>query len=279
MELAQARSILTAATGFIKRGGFDWTCNPYVGCTFGCRYCYAMFLPQNRRPREYWGRWFQVKANAVELARRQAPRAAGQAVYMSSVTDPYQPVERALGLTRGILEALAPHQPRLVIQTRGPLVVRDADILARFGSVRVNLSIPTDDDEIRKAFEPKAPPSRPDGRPRAFSSPREFRWVCASPRCCRWPTMPPSPTAWLVLAPRWWLSRSSTTLPVVGVPIQRMKPLEWPAVSIPPVADTFSCFAHSRIGVSIIMKESRVSSRRGVWVMGIPPVNIGLASV
>jgi DNA repair photolyase len=158
VELAQARSILTAATGFIKRGGFDWTCNPYVGCTFGCRYCYAMFLPQNRRPRDDWGRWFQVKANAVELARRQAPRAAGQAVYMSSVTDPYQPVERALGLTRGILEALAPHQPRLVIQTRGPLVVRDADILARFGSVRVNLSIPTDDEEIRKAFEPKAPP-------------------------------------------------------------------------------------------------------------------------
>jgi len=158
VELVEARSILSPATGFILRGGFDWTCNPYIGCTFGCRYCYAMFLPQNRRPREEWGRWFQAKANAVELARRQAPRAAGQSVYMASVTDPYQPVERALRLTRGILEALLPHQPRLVVQTRGPLVTRDADLLAQFESVRVNVSIPTDDDEIRQAFEPKAPP-------------------------------------------------------------------------------------------------------------------------
>ena len=158
MELVQARSILSPATGFILRGGFEWTCNPYIGCTFGCRYCYAMYLPQNRRPREEWGRWFQAKANAVELARRQAPRAAGQAVYMASVTDPYQPVERVLRLTRGILEALLPHQPRLVVQTRGPLVTRDADLLGQFESVRVNVSIPTDDEEVRLAFEPKAPP-------------------------------------------------------------------------------------------------------------------------
>jgi len=171
VELAQARSILTPATGFIRRGGFDWTCNPYTGCTFGCRYCYAMFMPQNRRPREDWGRWFQAKANAVELARRQAPRAAGQAVYMSSVTDPYQPVERVLKLTRGILEALAACQPKLVIQTRGPLVTRDIDILSMFEAVRVNLSIPTDDEEIRQAFEPKAPPL--DSRWRAAQALKE----------------------------------------------------------------------------------------------------------
>ena len=65
MELIDARSIFSAATGFIKRGGFEWTCNPYVGCTFGCAYCYAMFLPQNRRPTEDWGRWFQAKRNAA----------------------------------------------------------------------------------------------------------------------------------------------------------------------------------------------------------------------
>src|SRR5262249_16162401 len=92
-----------------------------------CHNCYAAFLPQNRRPREDWGRWFQAKANAVEVARKQAPKVAGQAVYISSVTDPYLPAERRLGLTRGILEALVPHQPRLLIQTRGPLVVRDID--------------------------------------------------------------------------------------------------------------------------------------------------------
>lgn len=158
MEQINARSILGPATGFIKRGGFEWTCNPYVGCSFGCTYCYAMFLPQNRRPREDWGKWFQAKINALELARKQAPKVAGQAVYLSSVTDPYLPAERSLGLTRGILEELVSYQPRLLVQTRGPLVVRDLDVLTRFRSVRVNMSIPTDSEEVRQTFEPKAPP-------------------------------------------------------------------------------------------------------------------------
>lgn len=158
MDLVEARSIFSPATGFIKRGGFDWTCNPYVGCTFGCGYCYAMYLPQNDRPRAEWGRWLTAKKNAVELARRQGRKVAGQGVYLSSVTDPYQPAERSLMLTRGILEALVEHQPRLVVQTRGPLVVRDIDVLDRFRSLRVNVSIPTDSERVRQAFEPKAPP-------------------------------------------------------------------------------------------------------------------------
>lgn len=158
MDLIESRSIFSPATGFIKRGGFDWTCNPYVGCTFGCSYCYAAFLPQNRRPVEDWGRWLTAKRNAAELARKQAPKVAGQAVYMSSVTDPYQPAERSLFLTRGILEALVDRRPRLVVQTRGPLVTRDVDVLRQFTSVRVNVSVPTDSEHVRRQFEPKAPP-------------------------------------------------------------------------------------------------------------------------
>jgi DNA repair photolyase len=158
VEQINARSIFSQATGFIRRGSFAWTCNPYVGCSYGCVYCYAMFLPQNTRPIEDWGRWLQAKVNAVEVARKQARKVAGQAVYMSSVTDPYLPAERSLCLTRGILEALVPHQPRLLIQTRGPLVVRDIDVLQQFHSLRVNVSIPTDSEEVRQVFEPKAPP-------------------------------------------------------------------------------------------------------------------------
>ena len=158
MEQINARSIFSPATGFIRRGGFDWTCNPYLGCSYGCIYCYAMFLPQNRRPREDWGKWFSAKINAIELARKQAPKVAGKAVYLSSVTDPYLPAERGLRLTRGILEELLPYQPRLLIQTRGPLVVHDLDVLARFGSIRVNMLIPTDSEEVRRTFEPAAPP-------------------------------------------------------------------------------------------------------------------------
>jgi DNA repair photolyase len=158
VEQVNASSIFSQATGFIKRGGFGWTCNPYVGCSFACKYCYAMFLPQNRRPKEDWGKWITAKVNALELARKQGARVAGRALYVSSVTDPYVPIERSLMLTRGILEHLVKHQPRLLIQTRGPLVVRDIDVLHQFRSLRVNVSIPTDSEEVRQVFEPKAPP-------------------------------------------------------------------------------------------------------------------------
>jgi DNA repair photolyase len=157
METVIAASIFSPATGYIRRSGFDWSCNPYTGCSFGCTYCYAMFLPQNRRPRAQWGRWFQAKANAVELARRDAAKVAGQCVYISTVTDPYLPAERTLRLTRGILQELLPFQPRVLVQTRGPLVVRDIDVLQQFRALRVNFSIPTDSEGIRRQFEPKAP--------------------------------------------------------------------------------------------------------------------------
>jgi DNA repair photolyase len=177
-----SRSIFSPATGYIRRGGFDWTCNPYLGCSFGCTYCYAAFLPQNRRPRSEWGHWFQAKSNAVELARRDAHKVAGQAVYLSSVTDPYLPAERTLRLTRGILESILPHQPRLLVQTRGPLVVRDFDLLRQFHAVRINMSIPTDSEEVRRAFEPKAPPL--GHRWRAIAAAREAGisvGICVTP--------------------------------------------------------------------------------------------------
>jgi DNA repair photolyase len=185
MEMIESRSIFSPATGFIRRGGFDWTCNPYVGCTFGCNYCYAAFLPQNRRPVEEWGRWFVAKKNAVELAEKQARKIGGQSVYMSSVTDPYQPVERGLLLSRGILEAMLEHQPRLTVQTRGPLVVRDIDLLRQFHSLRVNFSIPTDSESVRLQFEPKAPPLE-----KRWDAVRELREAGVPVGICVTPTLP-----------------------------------------------------------------------------------------
>jgi DNA repair photolyase len=185
MELIESRSIFSPATGFIRRGGFEWTCNPYVGCTFSCSYCYAAFLPQNRRPPADWGRWITAKRDAADLAEKQAHRVAGRAVYMSSVTDPYQPVERGLGLTRGILEALVRRQPRLVIQTRGPLVTRDIDVLRQFRSVRVNVSLPTDSEPVRVQFEPKAPPLE-----KRWSALRELKDAGIAVGVCVTPTLP-----------------------------------------------------------------------------------------
>jgi DNA repair photolyase len=144
-----------------------------------------MFLPQNRRPVAEWGKWFQAKQNAIELAQKQARKVAGEGVYMSSVTDPYQPAERGLMLTRGVLEAMISHQPRLTIQTRGPLVIRDIDLLVQFRNLRVNLSIPTDSERVRQQFEPKAPPLD-----RRWAALTEIRAAGVPVGVCITPTLP-----------------------------------------------------------------------------------------
>lgn len=156
-----AREILTRATGFMD--AYDFTLNPYSGCSFGCTYCYAAFFSRDVERRDNWGYWVDVKENAVELmAKRKAGSLDGKLIYMSSVTDPYQPVERELKLTRGILEIMAErHKPKLVVQTRSPTVVRDCDLFRKIeengGRVQVNMTVTTDDEDIRRTFEPFCP--------------------------------------------------------------------------------------------------------------------------
>ena len=101
---------------------YDFTLNPYSGCSFGCTYCYAAFFSKTREQRDRWGYWVMVKENALELLERRKRGALdGKRIYMSTVTDPYQPIERQLDLTRGLLEVLADrHSPKLVVQTRSP---------------------------------------------------------------------------------------------------------------------------------------------------------------
>lgn len=134
---------------------FDYSLNPYVGCGFGCSYCYAAFFVPDEQQKLDWGRWIDVKVSGVrEILRRHDLK--GKRILMSSATDPYQPLERKVELTRAIVEALsAPErQPVLRVQTRGPLVTRDIDLFRRFEDIRVNMSITTDSDAIRKRFEP-----------------------------------------------------------------------------------------------------------------------------
>ena len=156
-----AREILMRATGFM--GQYDFTLNPYSGCAFGCTYCYAAFFSRSAERRDTWGQWVEVKENAVELIRRRKiGKLDGKCIYMSSVTDPYQPIERTVGLTRGVLQALADrHAPKLVVQTRSPDVVRDCDLFQQIeeqgGRVRVNMTVTTDDEDVRRTFEPFCP--------------------------------------------------------------------------------------------------------------------------
>lgn len=153
----KASTLLVEGKGFMS--GYDYTLNPYSGCSFGCGYCYAAFFARSKEKVDSWGRWVTVKENAVALLRKQrGGKLHGKSIYLSSVTDPYQPIERKLGLTRALLEELAEyHRPRLVVQTRSPLVTRDIDVLTRLPNVQVNMTVTTDDDEVRRAFEPACP--------------------------------------------------------------------------------------------------------------------------
>jgi len=152
IEFRQTKRILTKATGFMA--DYDYTLNPYSGCSFGCTYCYAAFFAHDTELRDTWGSWVQVKENGLAVLRRMRSSLRGKTIYMSSVTDPYQPIERQTELVRSLLVELVRHQPRLVVQTRSPLVTRDLDLFAQFESVRVNMTVTTDSEDVRRAFEP-----------------------------------------------------------------------------------------------------------------------------
>ena len=139
---------------------FDFTINPYRGCLFGCAYCYASeFVYEDASKRAAWGQWVEVKKNAVDALQRESRKVNGQRVFFSSATDPYQPLEKRLGLTRACLEVLLMAAPsHLHIQTRSPHITRDIELLQRFGeSLTVGISLPTDSEVVRKVFEPRAP--------------------------------------------------------------------------------------------------------------------------
>ena len=158
---APSREILTRATGFMD--SYDYTLNPYSGCSFGCTYCYAAFFSRDIEKQNSWGNWVTVKENAAALLKKRKPGFLdGKRIYMSSVTDPYQPVEREVELTRQILKLMADHhKPKLVVQTRSPTVVRDVDLYRQIeengGRVQINMTVTTDDEGIRRTFEPFCP--------------------------------------------------------------------------------------------------------------------------
>lgn len=156
-----AKSILSKATGFI--GAYDFTLNPYRGCQYGCSYCYAAAFSPNKKMREDWGKWVIIKENAADILEEELGRWRKKnpekfpRIYMSSVTDPYQPIESKALLTRRILEVMLEYRPILVIQTRSPIITRDIEILQRFQRLRINMSIPTGSEQVRKDFEPQSP--------------------------------------------------------------------------------------------------------------------------
>ena len=145
----------------VKNMGFAWSLNPYTGCEHRCAFCYvrAFELRADRPFDDRYGRTVRVKVNVAavlrsELARRRWKK---ETVVIGAATDPYQPAEGRYRLTRQCLEAMRDFANPAAMITRGPMIVRDIDVLsqlARRAELHITFSIPTLDDDIWRKTEP-----------------------------------------------------------------------------------------------------------------------------
>src|SRR4051812_35013861 len=165
------RSALNAVKGM----GFGWSLNPYMGCVHRCTFCYVRaFERRAERPSDdRYGRSIRVKVNVADVLRAELARPSwkGETVAIGAATDPYQPAEGRYRLTRACLEVLAAASNPLNLITRGPMIVRDADVLAeasRRADVGVTFSIPTLDEEVWRRTEPST--AHPRQRLRALTA-------------------------------------------------------------------------------------------------------------
>src|SRR5271154_890442 len=161
------RSLLNRCTG--ERMPFTWTINPYRGCEFACKYCYARYTHEFMELRD--GVDFEqkifVKQHAAHLLRQELRKVKpGEEIAIGTATDPYQPAEKRFEITRAILEELARHRGlKIGIVTKSNLVLRDVDLLQQVSEnnkLFVNLTITTLSVDLARILEPRAP--RPDLR-------------------------------------------------------------------------------------------------------------------
>ncbi len=149
----QAKSILNASK--ID----DYCVNPYTGCACGCAYCYArLFIPRYSGHAEPWGTFVDVKVNAPDLLRKRLGRAKPGTVWVASVCDPYQPLERTYRVTRRCLEELVRWPLPLRVQTKSALAARDLDLFVRFKEMELGFTITTEDERVAAVLEPGASP-------------------------------------------------------------------------------------------------------------------------
>src|SRR5206468_3859143 len=140
---------------------FEWSLNPYMGCVHRCTFCYVRaFEKRADRPADHrYGESIRVKVNIPEVLRRELGRRTwnGDGIAIGAATDPYQPAEGRYRLTRACLEVLARAANPFSIITRGPMIVRDVDVLqhaSRRAKVSITFSIPTLDNDVWRKSEP-----------------------------------------------------------------------------------------------------------------------------
>ena len=160
-----ARSILNRTKPNMP---FQWTINPYRGCEFGCKYCYARYTHEfmEMAPTDFEDKIYAKSAAALLLRQELRKVGAREHIALGTATDPYQPAERRFERTRGILEVFAKESGRyLGITTKSDLVVRDIELLreiARRNVLGVHVTITTLDEKLARMLEPRAP--RPELR-------------------------------------------------------------------------------------------------------------------
>jgi len=148
------RSILSPS----KLPGCDYVINPYVGCAHGCVWCYARFMKgYTGHDNDEWGSFVDVKINAPEVLIKDVRKLKGcPTIFLSSVCDPYQPIEGKYKLTRQCLKILSPFPFSVSILTQSKLVARDIDLFKKFKSIEVGLSFITTDEKASRIFQPLA---------------------------------------------------------------------------------------------------------------------------
>ena len=157
------RSALNRVQGM----GFAWSLNPYMGCVHRCTFCYVLAFERraDRPSDDRYGTSIRVKTNVAEVLRRELARPSWrrETVVLGAATDPYQPAEGRYKLTRACIEVLGSAGNEFGIITRGPMIVRDVDVLveaSKRAKVGVTFSIPTLDPEIWRRTEPGTAPPR-----------------------------------------------------------------------------------------------------------------------
>ena len=162
-----------SATNRVKGMGFHWSLNPYMGCAHQCTFCYVRaFERRAGRPFDArYGTSIRVKVNVAEVLAGELRRPSwkGEHIAIGAATDPYQPAEGRYRLTRACIEALGAAGNQFSIITRGPMIVRDIDVLqeaSRRAHVSVTFSVPTIDDDVWRRTEPST--AHPKQRLRAI---------------------------------------------------------------------------------------------------------------
>ena len=161
MQVEYREEPCRSALNRVKGMMFEWSLNPYMGCAHRCTFCYVRAFERraDRPSDDRYGRSIRVKINVAEVLTRELARPTweGASIVVGAATDPYQPAEGRYRLTRSCLGVLAAASNPFSIITRGPMIVRDVDVLqeaSRRAKVSITFSIPTLDDDVWRKSEP-----------------------------------------------------------------------------------------------------------------------------